>query len=206
MRCYQSVLLTMDEIWTTDHWYHYDRSTKRTYHNQQLGRLHFRTMGDLKPHLHLSKSFKNMGQSRPLFRLFSYFSHSNINDNFNNTSWNKRRWCACDSNLGPQVRLGADKTTELWRPPHLSNTYRFMCHVLPVSFLFYLWRSYYCYYSSRLWRMTSNMNPLQARLCSKQFNWAGSLLFSTYIWLPATNTLPTGILLVHLLSHLRVPL
>ena len=39
-----------------------------------------------------------MGQSRPLFRLFSFFSSYN----FNNTNWKKHWWCAWDSNPGPQ--------------------------------------------------------------------------------------------------------
>ena len=38
-----------------------------------------------------------MGQSRPLFVLFSFFSHYNFN-----TNWKKHRWCAWDSNPGPQ--------------------------------------------------------------------------------------------------------
>ena len=41
--------------------------------------------------------FKKMGQSRPLFCLFLFFSHYNFN-----TNWKKRRWCAWDSNLGLQ--------------------------------------------------------------------------------------------------------
>ena len=44
--------------------------------------------------------FFKMGQSRPLFRLFSSFSHSNYNSN--NTYWKKRCQCARTSNLGPQ--------------------------------------------------------------------------------------------------------
>ena len=40
---------------------------------------------------------KKMGQSRPLFCLFLFFSHYNFN-----TNWKKRRWCAWDSNPGPQ--------------------------------------------------------------------------------------------------------
>ena len=38
-----------------------------------------------------------MGQSRPLFVLFSFFSHHNFNTNLK-----KHRWCAWDSNPGPQ--------------------------------------------------------------------------------------------------------
>ena len=38
-----------------------------------------------------------MGQYRPLFCLFSFFSRYNFNIN-----WKKRRWCAWDSNPGPQ--------------------------------------------------------------------------------------------------------
>ena len=34
------------------------------------------------------------------FCLFSFFSYSN--NNFNNVNWRKRRWCAWDSNPGPQ--------------------------------------------------------------------------------------------------------
>ena len=39
-----------------------------------------------------------MDQTRPLFCLFSSFSHYN----FNNTNWKKCRWCAWDSNLRPK--------------------------------------------------------------------------------------------------------
>ena len=39
-----------------------------------------------------------MFQSRPPFRLFSYFCHSNISY----TNWKKHRWCAWDSNPWPQ--------------------------------------------------------------------------------------------------------
>ena len=42
-----------------------------------------------------------MGQSWPLFHLFLSFSHSNINSNFNYTSWKKRSWCFGDLNPGP---------------------------------------------------------------------------------------------------------
>ena len=38
-----------------------------------------------------------MGQSWPLFCLLLFFSHYNFN-----TNWKKHRWCAWDSNLGPQ--------------------------------------------------------------------------------------------------------
>ena len=52
--------------------------------------------------LALSLSFclylTQMGQSRPLFCLFSSFSSYN----FNNTNWKKHWWCAWDSNPGPQ--------------------------------------------------------------------------------------------------------
>ena len=40
---------------------------------------------------------KNMDQSRPLFCLFSSFSHHK-----SITNWKKRRWSAWDSNPGPQ--------------------------------------------------------------------------------------------------------
>ena len=45
-----------------------------------------------------------MDQFRPLFRLFSSFSHSKNKDsfNFNNTNCKKHRWCALDSNPGLQ--------------------------------------------------------------------------------------------------------
>ena len=49
-----------------------------------------------------------MGQSRPLFRLFSSFSHHKLK---------KCGWSAWDSNPGPQM-VGADETTELWLPPN----------------------------------------------------------------------------------------
>ena len=43
-----------------------------------------------------------MGRNCHLFRLFSSFSHSNINYNFNNLNWKKHRLCAWDSNPGLQ--------------------------------------------------------------------------------------------------------
>ena len=43
---------------------------------------------------------KNLGQTWPLFPLFSSFYHSNIN--FHNTNRKKRRWCAWDLNPGLQ--------------------------------------------------------------------------------------------------------
>ena len=48
---------------------------------------------------HQCKHFLNMGQIRPLFRLFLSFSQSNINNNCN-TIWKKRRWCIWDLNPG----------------------------------------------------------------------------------------------------------
>ena len=52
-----------------------------------------------------------MGPSRPLFHLFSSFSHCNKNYsvNFSNINWRKHRWFAWDKNPGPHVR--ADETT-----------------------------------------------------------------------------------------------
>ena len=55
--------------------------------------------------------FFKMGQFRPLFCLFSSFSHYN----FNNTKLKKHY-----GELGIQTRgrrMAADETTELWRPP-----------------------------------------------------------------------------------------
>ena len=52
-----------------------------------------------------------MGQPRPLFRIFLSFSHSNINQNVNNTKWKN-----VDGVLGMRTRgykmVGADKTTK----------------------------------------------------------------------------------------------
>ena len=50
-------------------------------------------------------AFFNKGQSLPLFRLFSSFSHFNYN--FNNTNWKKCRWCARVSNRGCRPNHGA---------------------------------------------------------------------------------------------------
>ena len=58
----------------------------------------------------------NMDLTRPIFRLFSSFSHSKkkYSFNFNNISWK-----SIDGALVIRTRarrmLGADKTTELWR-------------------------------------------------------------------------------------------
>ena len=53
---------------------------------------------------------KNIGQSCPLFRLFSHFSYSNINYNFN-------IWTSADGMLGIRTLgrriVGADETTAL---------------------------------------------------------------------------------------------
>ena len=49
------------------------------------------------------QSYLQLLKYRPIpasFCLFSFFSNSN--DNLNNTNWKKRRWCAWDSNPGPQ--------------------------------------------------------------------------------------------------------
>ena len=46
------------------------------------------------------QSFLKYGPIPVSFCLFSFFSNSN--NNFNNTNWKKRRWCAWDSNPGPQ--------------------------------------------------------------------------------------------------------
>ena len=55
--------------------------------------------------------FLNMGQSLPLFRLFSSFSHHKSISN----------WKRVDGVLGIRTcghrMVGADETTELWRPP-----------------------------------------------------------------------------------------
>ena len=41
--------------------------------------------------------FKKWANPGPFYVLFSFFSHYNLNTNLK-----KRRWCAWDSNLGPQ--------------------------------------------------------------------------------------------------------
>ena len=46
----------------------------------------------------LTNVFLKMGESRPLFCLLSFFSHSNSNDKY--IIWKKHRWCAVDSNPG----------------------------------------------------------------------------------------------------------
>ena len=48
---------------------------------------------------------------RPLFRLLSFFSHSNINY----TNWKEHRWCAWIRTRGHRM-IGADETMELWQP------------------------------------------------------------------------------------------
>ena len=60
-----------------------------------------------------SISLFNMDQSQPLFCLFSY--------NFNNSNRKKHRRV---SNLGRR-KVGADETTELWRPTSLSFSWHF---------------------------------------------------------------------------------
>ena len=67
-------------------------------------------------HFNLIWFFLNMRQSRPLFRLFSSFSYSHINYNFNNTNWK-----SIDGVLGIRTRyckmVVGDETTELWWQP-----------------------------------------------------------------------------------------
>ena len=62
---------------------------------------------------------KNLGQTWPLFPLFSSFYHSNIN--FHNINWK-----SVDDVLGIWTQgcrmVGTDETKELWRPPlHVTN-------------------------------------------------------------------------------------
>ena len=52
------------------------------------------------------------GPSRPLFCLFSSFSHYNFND----TNWKKHR-CVLGNQTRGRRMVGADNTTELWWPP-----------------------------------------------------------------------------------------
>ena len=63
-----------------------------------------------------------MGKNCHLFRLFSSFSHSNINYNFNNLNWKKHRLCAWDSNPGLQ-------------DGRCRRNSRAMATALPLSFL-----------------------------------------------------------------------
>ena len=60
-----------------------------------------------------------MGQTLPLFCLFSFFSQ--CKDKYTTIrmcdyKWKKRRWCAWYSNPGRHME-GANKSTELWRHP-----------------------------------------------------------------------------------------
>ena len=66
------------------------------------------------------------------FCLFSSFSHYN----FNNTTWKKLRLCTWDLNPRPQEE-GADKTTELWRPP----VCKAVCLVITIQFYDITWSS-----------------------------------------------------------------
>ena len=69
-----------------------------------------------------------MGQSRPLFCLFSSFSHHKSITN----------WKSVDGVLGIRTwgrrMLGADETTELWRPPNATHFFKY--GPIPASFLF----------------------------------------------------------------------
>ena len=53
-----------------------------------------------------------MGQSRPLTCLFSSFSHYNLN----NTNWKKSVDGVYVIQTSGHMMVGADDTTELWRP------------------------------------------------------------------------------------------
>ena len=61
-------------------------------------------------YLELLHFFKKSGPIPASFCLFSSFSCYNFN-----TNWKKHRWCAWDLNPGRRM-VGADETTELWRP------------------------------------------------------------------------------------------
>ena len=87
-----------------------------------------------------------MGQSRPLFRLFSSLPHHK-----SITNWKKCGWSTWDSNPGRRI-VGADETTELWRPPTalivmdsitrrclaLEATYAFLHFLLSLRSVLYL--------------------------------------------------------------------
>ena len=62
--------------------------------------------------------FSKMGQSQPLFCLFLSFSHYH----FNNTHWKKCRWCDGIQTRGHRM-VGANESTELWRPSTLPTYY-----------------------------------------------------------------------------------
>ena len=67
-----------------------------------------------------------MGQSQPLFGLFSPFSHSKYKCSFN---LNNINWKSKDGvQTWGRRMMGTDKTTELWRPPNV-------CEILPDKFV-----------------------------------------------------------------------
>ena len=67
--------------------------------------------------------FSKMGHSRPLFRLLSFFSH----DKYSTNTLNDK---SVDGVLGirthGRIMVGADDTSELWRPPSPSYLYVFV--------------------------------------------------------------------------------
>ena len=72
----------------------------------------------LSTYLPMPFDFSKMGQSQPLFCLFLSFSHYH----FNNTHWKKCRWCDGIQTRGHRM-VGANESTELWRPSTLPTYY-----------------------------------------------------------------------------------
>ena len=59
--------------------------------------------------------FLKMGQTRPLFVLFKWQIYY---------KWKKRRWCVGTQTWGGRM-VGADESTELWRPPNVFTLFAY---------------------------------------------------------------------------------
>ena len=83
---------------------------------------HRRRRRKMDKNLRLKIFFIKMGQTLPLFVLFSSFSqHNDIQSANFDYKCKKYRWCAWDLNPRDHRMLGADESTELWRPPAIIN-------------------------------------------------------------------------------------
>ena len=96
-----------------------------------------------------------MGQTLPLFCLFSFFSQ--CKDKYTTIrmcdyKWKKRRWCAWYSNPGRHME-GANKSTELWRLP-------------PPGYCTFLWANpglFFVYF----WSFQTKITIFTTKICEK---------------------------------------
>ena len=87
-------------------------------------------------HTRYMSFFLKMGQSTPLFCLFSSFSCYK----FNNTNWKTLRWCAWNSNPGPHDGSHRQNHGAMAATPEVHQVYVMLWHYLqrlsPMSFIY----------------------------------------------------------------------